>query len=42
MSIQLRTMRDEDLVFANTVRDIAGWNQTLTDWRRFMSLEPNG
>lgn len=35
-------MSDEDLVFANEVRDIAGWNQTLTDWRRFMSLEPQG
>jgi len=35
-------MRDEDLVFANAVRDIAGWNQTLTDWRRFISLEPDG
>ena len=42
MSIKLRTMRDEDLDFANDVRDIAGWNQTLTDWRRFMSLEPKG
>ena len=42
MSIRLRSMRDEDLVFANNVRDIAGWNQTLTDWRRFMSLEPDG
>ncbi|NOY01032.1 MAG: GNAT family N-acetyltransferase, partial [Verrucomicrobia bacterium] len=42
MSIQLRTMRDEDLVFANEVRNIAGWNQTLTDWRRFISLQPNG
>ena len=42
MSIRLRTMHDEDLVFANEVRDIAGWNQTMTDWRRFMALEPKG
>lgn len=42
MSIRLRTMHDEDLVFANEVRNIAGWNQTLTDWRRFMALEPKG
>lgn len=28
--------------FADGVRAIAGWNQTLTDWRRFVSLEPGG
>ncbi len=42
MSIHLRTMRDDDLGFANEVRGIAGWNQTLADWRRFMALEPHG
>lgn len=42
MSVSLRTMCDGDLGFANEVREIAGWNQTLADWRRFMALEPNG
>lgn len=42
MSIRLRILRNEDLVFANELREIAGWNQTLNDWQRFISLSPEG
>ena len=42
MSVRLRIMCDEDLGFANGVREVAGWNQSLADWRRFMALEPTG
>ncbi len=42
MSIRLRTLRNEDFVFANKLREIAGWNQTLNDWQRFISLSPDG
>ncbi|MCF6311932.1 MAG: GNAT family N-acetyltransferase [Verrucomicrobiales bacterium] len=42
MSIRLRTLSEGDLDFANQLREIAGWNQTLADWRRFISLAPDG
>jgi GNAT superfamily N-acetyltransferase len=35
-------MRQTDLPFADSVRALAGWNQTLTDWRWFLAMEPNG
>ncbi len=35
-------MQQADLDFANELRQIAGWNQTLNDWRRFLSLSPDG
>jgi GNAT superfamily N-acetyltransferase len=41
-SISLRVMRQRDLPFADTVRALAGWNQTLNDWRRFLAMEPDG
>jgi GNAT superfamily N-acetyltransferase len=31
-----------DLPFADHVRALAGWNQTLEDWRRFLALAPGG
>jgi len=42
MGIRIRHLTEGDLPFADSVREIAGWNQTLTDWRRFQSLEPEG
>ena len=44
LSVQplIRHLSEADLPFANEVREIAGWNQTLVDWRRFLSLEPEG
>jgi GNAT superfamily N-acetyltransferase len=40
--ISLRVLRPTDLAFADAVRALAGWNQTLDDWRRFLAMEPDG
>jgi GNAT superfamily N-acetyltransferase len=40
--LHLRALRPEDLPFADSLRAIAGWNQTLGDWRRFLQMEPEG
>jgi GNAT superfamily N-acetyltransferase len=40
--INLRVLRQTDLPFADTVRALTGWNQTLDDWRRFLAMEPEG
>ena len=44
MSSQLhfRTLVHEDLPFADSLRALAGWNQTLGDWERFLVTEPTG
>jgi GNAT superfamily N-acetyltransferase len=31
-----------DLGFADSLRALAGWNQTMLDWRRFLDSEPHG
>jgi len=40
--LQIRRLRTEDLGFAQEVRELAGWNQTDADWRRFLDHEPDG
>lgn len=40
--LTLRHLTSADLPFADSLRAIAGWNQTLTDWQRFLDLSPNG
>jgi len=40
--LRLRLMRRSDLPFADTVRALAGWNQTLDDWQRLLAHEPQG
>jgi GNAT superfamily N-acetyltransferase len=40
--LHLRALRAGDLPFADSLRALAGWNQTLDDWRRFLAMEPNG
>jgi len=35
-------MTRQDLAFADSVRALAGWNQTLDDWERFLAMEPQG
>jgi ribosomal protein S18 acetylase RimI-like enzyme len=40
--VTLRLMRDDDVPFANTLREIAGWNQTERDWRGYLSYDPDG
>jgi GNAT superfamily N-acetyltransferase len=40
--LRLRVLRPDDLGFADSLRALAGWNQTLDDWRRFLLMEPEG
>ena len=40
--LRLRLLTREDLPFADSVRELAGWNQTLADWERFLAAEPDG
>lgn len=40
--LQIRILTPGDLPFAGSVRALAGWNQTLDDWRRFLAMEPEG
>ncbi|MBI4964391.1 MAG: GNAT family N-acetyltransferase [Desulfomonile tiedjei] len=42
MSIQFRLMNAEDIPEAMRLKDIAGWNQTVADWERFISASPEG
>jgi GNAT superfamily N-acetyltransferase len=41
-SLHLRPLTRGDLAFADSVRSLAGWNQTLADWERFLITEPQG
>jgi ribosomal protein S18 acetylase RimI-like enzyme len=38
----VRAMRQSDLAFADSLRALAGWNQTMADWRRFRAMQPDG
>jgi ribosomal protein S18 acetylase RimI-like enzyme len=40
--LRIRTMRPSDLTFADSLRALAGWNQTLDDWRFFLAARPQG
>ena len=40
--VSFRRMTDGDLPAADELRRLAGWNQTLEDWRRLLCLEPRG
>jgi GNAT superfamily N-acetyltransferase len=41
-SITLRQMADTDVPFADRIRDLAGWNQSLQDWKRLLRHDPHG
>jgi len=41
-AIRLRRLTLADLPFADSVRALAGWNQTLADWERFLAMAPEG
>lgn len=41
-AIQLRNLTEADISFAMRLKSAAGWNQTESDWRRFLELEPTG
>lgn len=40
--IEIRTFGESDLSSAMQLKDLAGWNQTVQDWRRFLRLNPAG
>jgi len=40
--LRIRVLNPEDISFADHVRSLAGWNQTLADWNRFLAYEPEG
>lgn len=40
--LRLRRMEVSDLGFADSLRKMVGWNQTLQDWHRLLNLEPDG
>lgn len=42
LPVTIRTMQLDDLREADMLRDLAGWNQQLTDWRRMLRLDPDG
>lgn len=42
LHLNLRLLTHEDLPFADSVRALAGWNQTIADWERFLSAAPDG
>src|SRR6266581_1863470 len=40
--ISLRLLGPTDLAFADSLRELAGWNQTIDDWQTFLVLSPEG
>jgi len=40
--LNLRGLTRADLPFADALRALAGWNQTIADWERLMALAPEG
>ena len=41
-SLRIRLFQKTDLVFADSLRALAGWNQTPDDWLRFLNHQPDG
>ncbi len=39
---RLRTMTPADIPAGMRLKEIAGWNQTLEDWQRFLAADPEG
>src|SRR6185503_4662691 len=42
LPLRFRQLGREDLPFADSLRALAGWNQTPEDWKRFLAIEPTG
>lgn len=40
--IEIRLLSESDIPAAMKLKEAAGWNQTEDDWRRLISLEPDG
>jgi len=41
-NMRLRTMTNRDVVAGLRLNTLAGWNQTATDWHRFLDASPEG
>jgi GNAT superfamily N-acetyltransferase len=41
-NVVIRRMAESDVPAGMRLRELAGWNQTEQDWRRFLRLEPDG
>ncbi len=41
-SISVRVMTPADIPFADSLRSLAGWNQTARDWAGYLKFAPNG
>ena len=41
-AIEIRLLFEADIPAAMRLKEAAGWNQTEVDWRRLLSLQPNG
>jgi len=40
--ISIRHLKVRDVIFADSLRKMEGWNQTTDDWFPFIALEPDG
>jgi GNAT superfamily N-acetyltransferase len=40
--VRVHLMQMKEIAQADTIRDLAGWNQTEADWRRLLALAPGG
>src|SRR5689334_23620637 len=40
--LEIRLLVESDIPSAMRLKEAAGWNQTEADWRRLLSLQPNG
>ena len=40
--IEIRLLGESDIPAAMQLKELADWNQTESDWRRLLQLEPNG
>ena len=41
-AVQIRLMTNQDLAFADSLRALANWNQTLADWKRLLHHDSQG
>jgi predicted N-acetyltransferase YhbS len=42
MQIEVRLLHETDILAALRLKELAKWNQTESDWRRLLRLEPSG
>jgi GNAT superfamily N-acetyltransferase len=40
--LDIRNMTEADIPLGVQLKDQAGWNQTVADWRRFLAMQPDG